>query len=152
MLIGGALNASLGFPMKKSVHNVALGVAVAGMCQVAMGAHHFAVPLVAALVIGLTSPWLNTPVETIWMRMTPEQLQGRVLSTEGLIGQLTYPVGLYLVSVLGDFMTPSALFVWSGIGLGLGTFLWVFNPALRSIDEEPDAQATAVEGAVENAT
>ena len=90
--------------------------------------------LAAILVTGLTSPWLTVPMNTILTNSTPGELQGRVNSAYQFLTQLSYPVGLLLVGLGSQTLSPSALLMVSGVALGASGLLWLLSPALQALD------------------
>jgi MFS transporter, DHA3 family, macrolide efflux protein len=134
IVIGGALVAARGLPFKRRITSIAVGVAIAGVAQACLGASSLVVPLMASFVIGLTSAAIHAPLQSLWISKTPAAIQGRVLSSLSFISQLTYPLGLLIVSLCASLVEPSTLLIFSGVALLLSGLVWRLVPSLYEVD------------------
>lgn len=134
IVIGGALVAARGLPFQRRITSIAVGVAIAGVAQACLGAHSLVVPLIASFIIGLTSAAIHAPLQSLWISKTPAAIQGRVLSSLSFISQLTYPLGLLIVSLCASVVNPSTLLMLSGVALLLSGLVWRLVPSLYEVD------------------
>lgn len=80
---------------------IALGCAGPALCIVGVAfAPNLGVALVLAALMGLCFGPLNVMVGTLFARLTPEEVRGRVYSARILVGQGLRPVGVGLAGVL----------------------------------------------------
>ncbi|HEU4963910.1 MAG TPA: MFS transporter [Bacilli bacterium] len=130
---GGLLMASWG-GFKNRVTNVMVGLLLAGLFQALVATPNLYTAGFALFVCGLAGPMYNSTVQTIYLNKTPPEIQGRVFSLLGLIGQITYPIGLVIVGLLGDHMKPADMLMYSGIGCVICCTLFLLFSSLRHVD------------------
>ncbi|UBV42156.1 MFS transporter [Deinococcus taeanensis] len=104
---------------------IALGCIGPALCIVGVAfAPSLGVALVLAVMMGLCFGPLNVMVGTLFARLTPESVRGRVYSARILVGQGLRPVGVSLASVLmgvvGLAPAVALLGVFAAVLTGLG--------------------------------
>lgn len=83
-------------------------------------------PVLAALALAANGVFMmgwNIPVMSLRQRLTPEDLQGRVMSVSRLCAWGTMPVGATLGGLLAEALSVPAVFVVCGTVLALGALL-----------------------------
>ncbi|WP_407285326.1 MFS transporter [Streptomyces sp. BP-8] len=98
---------------------VASGAAYAAL---GLGRH----PVLAALALAANGVFMmgwNIPVMSLRQRLTPEDLQGRVMSVSRLCSWGTMPVGATLGGLLAEALSVPAVFVVCGAVLATGALL-----------------------------
>ncbi|MFI1304982.1 MFS transporter [Streptomyces sioyaensis] len=98
---------------------VASGAAYAAL---GLGRH----PVLAALALAANGVFMmgwNIPVMSLRQRLTPEDLQGRVMSVSRLCSWGTMPVGATLGGLLAEALSVPAVFVVCGTLLAVGALL-----------------------------
>ncbi|MFJ8082976.1 MFS transporter [Streptomyces sp. NPDC096205] len=83
-------------------------------------------PVLAALVLAVNGVFMmgwNIPVMSLRQRLTPEELQGRVMSVSRLCSWGSMPVGATLGGLLAAALSVPAVFVVCGTVLALGALL-----------------------------
>ncbi|MEV6568541.1 MFS transporter [Streptomyces kronopolitis] len=114
---------------------VASGAAYAAL---GLGRH----PALAALALAANGVFMmgwNIPVMSLRQRLTPEDLQGRVMSVSRLCAWGTMPVGATLGGLLAEALSVPAVFVVCGTVLAAGALL-----LLAPVREAPAAPAGAL--------
>ncbi|MFE2229913.1 MFS transporter [Streptomyces kronopolitis] len=109
---------------------VASGAAYAAL---GLGRH----PVLAALALAANGVFMmgwNIPVMSLRQRLTPEDLQGRVMSVSRLCAWGTMPVGATLGGLLAEALSVPAVFVVCGSVLAVGALL-----LLAPVREAPSA-------------
>ncbi|CAI8732946.1 MFS transporter [Bacillus sp. IT-79MI2] len=132
--VGGIIMASWnGF--KNRVLSIMIGLVVAGASQAMVSNENLLIAGFALFVCGLMGPLYNATCEVIYLNKTPPELQGRVFSLITLLGQITYPLGLTLVGLLGKYYQPNILLLWSGIASVVAVILFFMISSLRYVDQ-----------------
>ncbi|MCL6298285.1 MFS transporter [Streptomyces kronopolitis] len=114
---------------------VASGAAYAAL---GLGRH----PVLAALALAANGVFMmgwNIPVMSLRQRLTPEDLQGRVMSVSRLCAWGTMPVGATLGGLLAEALSVPAVFVVCGTVLAVGALL-----LLAPVREAPAAPPGAL--------
>ncbi|OXM13866.1 MFS transporter [Paenibacillus herberti] len=76
----------------------------------------------AAFISGFAIPFINTPLSTYIMEVTPHAMLGRVSSLSSMIAFLFIPIGSLTVGAVGSFIPVQTLYLAAG--------LMMFAPAL----------------------
>ncbi|MFE9775810.1 MFS transporter [Streptomyces sp. NPDC005931] len=95
-----------------------------GAAYAALGAAP--VPVLAALALASNGVFMmgwNIPVMSLRQRLTPEDLQGRVMSVSRLCAWGSMPVGALLGGLLAELLSVPAVFVVCGTVLAVGALL-----------------------------
>jgi|GEM_PF-785198 len=126
-----------GLRARKVVH---LGVAVclidglAGMAVLGMGfTHVLEVGLALMLAVGVGAGYVQVGLFTWIQRRIPTELHGRVLSILMLILITIAPLSALVAGYLILYVTPSQLFIYSGMLLSLFAMLMLLHPDLRKL-------------------
>lgn len=126
-----------GLRTRKAIH---LGVAVclidalAGLAVFGMGfTHVLEVGLVLMLAIGVGAGYVQVGLFTWIQRRIPTELHGRVLSILMLVLITIAPLSALLAGYLILYLTPSRLFIYSGMLLSLFALLMLMHPKLRKL-------------------
>ncbi|OIJ99891.1 MFS transporter [Streptomyces monashensis] len=110
-------------------------LAGSGAAYVTLGlARHPALAALALAANGVLMMGWNIPVMSLRQRLTPEDLQGRVMSVSRLCSWGGMPVGATLGGLLAAALTVPAVFVVCGSVLALGALL-----LLAPLHDEPPA-------------
>jgi len=165
-MIVGTVGVSIWGGPKKRIYGVLGfgGVASAMMCL--FGFPPSVIVYVAALALmTLLFPVVNSSSQAIWMRKTPNDMQGRVFAARRVIASFMSPIALGVAGPLADrFFEPAMqpggflyanlghifgsapgagirlMFVLMGIVSTATAFLWLTNPRIRNVETElPDA-------------
>ncbi|WP_433854853.1 MFS transporter [Streptomyces kronopolitis] len=108
-----------------------------GAAYAALGLGRHPVPAALALAAnGVFMMGWNIPVMSLRQRLTPEDLQGRVMSVSRLCAWGTMPVGATLGGLLAEALSVPAVFVVCGTVLAVGALL-----LLAPVREAPAAPA-----------
>lgn len=117
-----------------------LGVAVclidglAGMAVLGMGfTHVLEVGLALMLAVGVGAGYVQVGLFTWIQRRIPTELHGRVLSILMLILITIAPLSALIAGYLILYLTPSRLFIYSGMLLSLFAMLMLLHPDLRKL-------------------
>ncbi|MBV2354159.1 MFS transporter [Streptomyces sp. J2-1] len=100
-------------------------------------------PVLAALALAVNGVFMmgwNIPVMSLRQRLTPEALQGRVMSVSRLCAWGTMPVGALLGGLLAEVLSIPAVFVVSGAVLALGA-VFLLAPLRDGGRSDPPAGA-----------
>jgi DHA3 family macrolide efflux protein-like MFS transporter len=84
---------------------------------------------------GLTFILGNAPLTTLIQTTVPNEIQGRVLALLGTIMALAAPIGLVLVTPLGELIGIRWLFVAMGIAGAIVSFAGFLSPVLMKLDQ-----------------
>lgn len=111
-----------------------------GAAYVALGLGRHPVPAALALAAnGVFMMGWNIPVMSLRQRLTPEDLQGRVMSVSRLCAWGTMPVGATLGGLLAEALSVPAVFVVCGTVLAVGALV-----LLAPLREDPAAPGDAL--------
>ncbi|MEM4990088.1 MFS transporter [Collimonas sp. H4R21] len=117
-----------------------LGVAVclidglAGMAVLGMGfTHVLEAGLALMLAVGVGAGYVQVGLFTWIQRRIPTELHGRVLSILMLILITIAPLSALIAGYLILYVTPSQLFIYSGMLLSLFAMLMLLHPDLRKL-------------------
>ncbi|MFW5873705.1 MAG: MFS transporter [Bacillota bacterium] len=86
------------------------------------------------LGIGILNALVNIPIITIFQKMIPDNLRGRVF---GLLGSLTQgltPISMGLMGILFDRVSPNILFIIPGILAIIISFSVIYIPVFQKIN------------------
>lgn len=133
VFLGGLLMASWG-GFQNRIANVMVGLLLAGAFQAVVATPNLWIAGLAMFICGLAGPLYNATAQSIYLSKTPPEIQGRVFALIGLIGQITYPLGLTLVGWLGDFLTPAEMLRYSGLAAVASCTLFFLFSSLRHVD------------------
>ncbi len=145
MLLGSLLMSSW-----KGFHNNAKGVAV-GLFTGYIGIYvmvlspisNFYVLGLGLLITGFVLPLANVSSETIWAKVVPKDILGRVYSVRRTIAQISAPVGILLGGFLAElFGLVLILGVFAVGGTLLLIYAWLFTPFSQV--EQLSAESLAV--------
>ncbi len=109
----------------------------------AVPGNHFWAAVVFWGLSGLTFIMGNAPFTTLIQTSVPNEIQGRVLALLGTIMALAAPIGLVLVTPLGEWMGVRWLFVAMGVAGALVSFAGFLSSVLRKLDAQQKAAAQA---------
>lgn len=132
---GGLLMASWG-GFKNRIWNVMIALLLASAFEACVSTGNILFAAVSLFLCGVAGPLYNSTAQVIYLSKTPPELQGRVLSLISLLGQITYPLGLYMVTVLGDFLTPSQMLLGAGSAGFVCCLLFFIFSKLRFVDQQ----------------
>ncbi|MBE1556837.1 MFS transporter [Sporosarcina limicola] len=134
VFVGGIIMASWkGF--KNRIWSIMIGLILAGSFQAMVSNENLIIASISLFVCGLVGPLYNATCEAIYLSKTPPDIQGRVFSLLTLLGQITYPMGLIIVGLLGSKYQPSILLLGSGIASVVAVILFFIFSSLRYVDK-----------------
>jgi DHA3 family macrolide efflux protein-like MFS transporter len=165
MIVGTILVSVFGAP-KKRIYGV-LGFGAAGsamMCLIGLPPSA-GVYIAAIALMTLLFPVVNSSSQSIWMRKTPNDMQGRVFAARRVIASLISPIALAIAGPLADKVFEPAMhrggYLASNLGVIFGTgdgagirvlfvlmgilstavaLIWLTRPSIRNVETDlPDA-------------
>lgn len=174
LLLGGMAIAATG-GLKRRVHGVLGFSLLAGLALAAHGlAPSFALVTAAGFVFFLALPAISASNDSVWQSKVPPNLQGRCFAIQRVLAEAAMPVGYCLAGPLAERVFEPLLarggalagsvgaVIGVGAGRGLGLMFIVLGlamslvalaafsvPAIRRVDQLPDAFGTEDEKAVE---
>lgn len=84
--------------------------------------------VVISLLFGLSVPIVSAPMRAAIMKTTEPEMLGRLSSIMGVVVLCTMPLGGFVVSIIGDSISVSLLFIIMGLsGVLLSLTFWVSN-------------------------
>lgn len=95
------------------------------------------------LISGMTFIAGNAPLNAIFQSRVPNHLLGRVMSLMGTVMGLAAPIGLGLLTPLGEIIGVRWMFVTLGVTGGLVTFLGFLSAPIRALDNDKPAAPAA---------
>ena len=165
-MIVGTIGMGIWGGPKRRVYGV-LGFGAAGSSMMILIGLPPSVPLyIAAIAImTLLFPVVNSSSQAIWMRKTPNNMQGRVFAARRVIGSFISPIAIGIAGPLSDYVFEPAmhpggrlagslgrifgtlpgagtrvLFVVMGVLSVATALLWLSRPRIRHLETElPDA-------------
>lgn len=114
-LVGGGLFALAGARLPRRAWFVAgLVGSAAGIAVIATLASPW-IAFAGAFLLGIASGSLNGPIAVLTIERVPDELRGRILSTQNAILTIAAPVGIFLAGILVQFAGLAV----AGIALGM---------------------------------
>ncbi|PNY80786.1 MFS transporter [Deinococcus koreensis] len=143
-LLGGVLISAWGGLKRQRVLGVLIPMLAAGVAHALTGVAGTLILTCAALgLYGLMVPMISAHSLSIWQTQVPPELQGRVFSVRRLIAQCTTPLSVAAAGLVAAHAAPGAVLFWAGLCVVAVSGLQLLNPALRRVDEVPDAPPSA---------
>ena len=101
----------------------------------------FAILGVGILITGFVLPIANVSSETIWAKIVPKDILGRVYSVRRTIAQISTPVGMLLAGILAVlFGLIPIMWVFTSGGLLLLAYTWFFTSFSEVEQKVKDSQ------------
>ncbi|MEG3628803.1 MFS transporter [Streptomyces poriticola] len=149
LLAAGSVGAVIGTWLAPRAADRLPTVRLARWSLVASGAAYAALglsrhPVLTALVLAANGVFMmgwNIPVMSLRQRLTPEELQGRVMSVSRLCAWGSMPLGAALGGLLAEALSVPAVFLVCGTVLAVGALL-----LLAPLRETPSATGPAPHG------
>jgi DHA3 family macrolide efflux protein-like MFS transporter len=136
MIIGGYLMGIKGKNIN-AITAIGLGLSLISIMYMLLGLpgyitlgafNNIVFAIVVTFLFGFFLPVVNAPIQTIVMKTTAPEMIGRLSSIIGVISLCAMPLGGAFVSLVGDSLSVSFMFVIMGFsGLVLSVFFWVIN-------------------------
>ncbi|MGM0421320.1 MAG: MFS transporter, partial [Bacillota bacterium] len=101
----------------------------------------YVIMLVIMILMGITNALVNVPVMTLFQRMIPDNLRGRLFGLLGTFSQGLMPISMGLVGILLDQISPYSLFILAGTVSMLISYSVVKIPAFEEFAEENPGMA-----------
>jgi len=95
--------------------------------------HSLALGMGLMVVVGIGAGYVQVGLFTWIQRRIPTALHGRVLSILMLILITVAPLSALIAGYLIRHLTPSQLFIYSGVALSLFAMLMLLHPKLRQL-------------------
>lgn len=136
MITGGYL---MGFKGKKvnPIHAIAIGLSLVGLTYMLLGVPAYTnfsantnliFVILISFLFGASVPIVTAPMNAAIMKTTAPEMRGRLSSIMGVVVLCTMPLGGFAVSVIGDSISVSLLFIIMGLsGIVLSLIFWLFN-------------------------
>ncbi|MBP0724396.1 MFS transporter [Bacillus sp. RG28] len=94
------------------------------------------VAMIVFFLLGICGPFFGSYSSSIYGRLVPEELRGRVMSARLLVGGMLQPVGSYLGGAVSSLYGIPFLFIGAGIVPAVTAFVAYYIPKLKDIDGE----------------
>jgi len=112
-------------------------IAVSGIALIGLGfAQLFWQAIVFLLMFGFIGPMYGTFSSTLYARLVPEPLRGRVQSARMLVGGSLQPIGTSFGGLFGQTFGVASLFIAAGVLPIIGAAAGCMMRSLRKIDGE----------------
>ena len=99
--------------------------------------------LVILFTIGVINALCNIPVITLFQKMIPDSLRGRLFGLLGTFSQGLVPVSMGLVGIILDNISPFSLFIMAGIMSMILSYSIVKIPAFEYFEQKDSGVASA---------
>ncbi len=99
--------------------------------------------LVILFTIGVINALCNIPVITLFQKMIPDSLRGRLFGLLGTFSQGLVPVSMGLVGIIMDNISPFSLFIMAGIMSMILSYSIVKIPAFEYFEQKDSGVASA---------
>ncbi len=133
---------------QRRIHTTFVGLLVAGIGTLILGAASSAGAALAGIVIlGVTIPCVNGPIQAVLQATVAPEIQGRVFTLYMSACGAMAPLGLMIAAPVAEMVGIRALYAAAGfacLAMGVGGFL---VPSIKSIEDEivePEQAETAV--------
>ncbi len=136
MVVGGYLMGAKGKNINP-ITGIGLGLSLLGINYMLMGVPGFTdfsslfdllFSVIISFFFGLCVSIVNAPIHAAIMKTTAPEMRGRLSSIMGVIVLCAMPLGGFVVSLIGDRISVSLLFVIMGLsGVLLSLSFWVTN-------------------------
>ena len=132
---GGMLLGSLIMSVWKGFSNHAKGVAI-GLFVGYIGIYimllapisSFMILGIGIFITGFVLPIANVSSETIWAKIVPKDILGRVYSVRRTIAQVSAPIGMLLAGILAElFGLVPIMWLFTTGGFALLVYTWFFT-------------------------
>ncbi|MGE5553342.1 MAG: MFS transporter [Betaproteobacteria bacterium] len=111
---------------------VIMGLATAGLGL----AHRLGGALPCAVLFGASGSFFNIVYVTLYQRLVPAHLRGRVFALRMVFSTSVMPLGAFLGGVAAEAWGLPSLYLATGLIPALAAFLTYFHPTMRRIDGE----------------
>jgi DHA3 family macrolide efflux protein-like MFS transporter len=172
LLLGGVIMTATG-GFRRRIHGVLGFSLLAGLALAAHGlAPSFVLVTAAGFIFFLTLPAISASNDSVWQSKVPPNLQGRCFAIQRVLAEAAMPVGYILAGPLaeqvfepllapggalagsvgaligtGDGRGLALMFIVLGLGMSLVALLALSVPAIRRVDDLPDAFEAANDAA-----
>ena len=136
MITGGYMMGVKGKNMN-AITGIGLGLSLLGLMYMLMGVPGYTnfsdnfnliFVIVISFLLGFTVPIVNAPLQAAIMRTTAPEMRGRLSSIMGVVVLCAMPLGGLVVSIIGDSISVSLLFIIMGLsGVLVSLTFWVIN-------------------------
>lgn len=131
-MMGGGIIITAWGGFKNKAFTITLATAICGLISVALGlASNFWVYLSFMAICGISFPFFNTPLMTIFQTKVDPDYMGRVFSVLTMSGSVMMPLGMAVFGPLADVVSIDILLVITGIVVFLSSFLIIGSKAMR---------------------
>ncbi len=136
MIVGGYIMGVKGKHLNP-VTGVGLGLSLMGIMYMLLGVPGYTTfnlttntiyALIVTFLFGGFIPVVNAPIQAVIMKTTAPEMIGRLSSIMGVIALCAMPLGGVFVSIIGDSISVSLLFIIMGISaFSLASLFWMKN-------------------------
>jgi DHA3 family macrolide efflux protein-like MFS transporter len=131
MMLGGITIGAWGGFKNKS-YTITLATAICGLISMALGlASNFWAYLAFMAICGISMPFFNTPLMTIFQTKVAPDYMGRVFSVLMMSGSVMMPLGMAFFGPMADVVSIDILLVATGIAIFLSSFLLAGSKTIR---------------------
>jgi MFS family permease len=125
---------------KRKKHYMLGGNLVFGACLALLAlSHWYPLSLSIAVIGGFFMIWFNILNSTLYQRMVPESLRGRVFALRLLMAQGAMPLGALFGGVVAEAWGVMVLFGMTGGIVVMGTLAAYFIPVFNQLNQEWEA-------------
>ena len=146
-IVGGILLGVWG-GFQRRIYTSFVGLLIAGVGTLILGAASSAAAALAGiLILGITIPCINGPIQAVLQATVAPEFQGRIFTLYMSACGAMAPLGLLIAAPVAELVGIRALYTAAGVAclaMGAGGFL---VPSIKSIEEEviePEEMNTAV--------
>jgi DHA3 family macrolide efflux protein-like MFS transporter len=146
-ILGGALIGVWG-GFKKRIYTSLLGVMILGLAMFAIGfasERLFYFIIAAVLILGMSNPVANSPVPAIMNAIVAKDMQGRIFSMVGSLGNLMMPLGLAIAGPVADAVGIQWVYFIGGVGIIAILPFALLNKPIMNIEKLPPEENPVAE-------
>ncbi len=136
MIIGGYFMGKKGKNIN-SITAIGCGLSLQGLMYMLLGVPAYTnftnmtnliMIIIVSLLFGVSVPIVSAPISATIMKVTAPEMRGRLGSIIGIVVLCTMPLGGFVVSLIGDSISVSLLFIIMGLsGFLVSLTFWVKN-------------------------
>ena len=136
MILGGYI---MGFKGKKMnpINAIGIGLSLVGITYMLLGLPAYTnfsintnliIVILISFLFGASVPIVSAPMSAAIMKSTAPEMRGRLSSIMGVVVLCTMPLGGFVVSIIGDSISVSLLFIIMGLsGVLVSLTFWLSN-------------------------
>jgi MFS family permease len=136
MILGGYLMGVKGKNINP-INAIGIGLSLVGLMYMLLGLPEYTnfsaninliFVIIVSFLFGASVPIVSAPMSAAIMKSTAPEMRGRLSSIMGVVVLCTMPLGGFVVSLIGDSISVSLLFIIMGLcGILLSLTFWISN-------------------------